>query len=102
MGFRVCLEVHGTYSPSITVRRTVLLTVGYKYGYNWLISSMNLQVGFRVWGLGFRAFILPGCPGRRGGLPRAAVAAPRASSCLRPRAGLLTRLSAAIAKMQVA
>ena len=42
---RIYLEVHGTYSPIITVLKAVLKgLVGYKYSYHWLTSTMNLQV----------------------------------------------------------
>ena len=52
-GFRAHLEVHGTYQPFIVVLITVPIAlikieghlVGYKYSDNWLISTMNLQVG---------------------------------------------------------
>ena len=57
------MEVLGTYYPILTVLTTVLiavliailghlrgLDVGYKYSYNWLISTMNLQVGLRLGG----------------------------------------------------
>ena len=55
------MKVHGTYSPIITVLITLLIiplkgligvipiisrVISYKPSYNWLVSTMNLQVHY--------------------------------------------------------